>query len=191
MGPQGRERGDVAVVVGIVNLAGISTMRRIAFLLAAAALAGAPAALAGTLSDADNRFLADTAQGASHELAISRLAAGRATQPGVKSYAAMVVSDHQAMNAALRKLAKGKGETLPGGMSASQQADLVRLRALDGQDFDQAYVKDMVEVNRKDQADSQKEADSTEDAQVKGFIERFRSMDAKHTRMAEALQSGS
>ena len=191
MGPQGRERGGVAVVVGIVNLAGIRTMRRTAFLLAAAALAGAPAALAGTLSDADNRFLADTAQGASHELAISRLAAGRAMQPGVKSYAAMVVSDHQAMNAALRKLAKGKGETLPGGMSTSQQADLVRLRALDGQDFDQAYVKDMVEVNRKDQADSQKEADSTEDAQVKGFIERFRSMDAKHTRMAEALQSGS
>ena len=126
-------------------------------------------ALAGTLSDTDNQFLADTAQGASHELAISRLAAKQATQPKVKSYASMVVSDHRHMNAALRKLAGEKGATLPNGMSTSQQADLQRLQALNGQDFDQAYVKDMVEVNQKDQTDSQKEADDTGDQQGEGL----------------------
>ena len=161
-----------------------------AFVALAASISALPA-LAGTLSDTDNQFLADTAQGASHELAISRLAAKQATQPKVKSYASMVVSDHRHMNAALRKLAGEKGATLPNGMSTSQQADLQRLQALNGQDFDQAYVKDMVEVNQKDQTDSQKEADDTGDQQVKGFIERFKSMDAKHTRMAEALQNGS
>ncbi len=169
-------------------------MRHIASLLAMAALAasaGAAPALASSLSGQDQQFLADTAQGAAHELAISRLAAGRAQQPQVKSYASMVVSDHQTMNAALRKLAKQKGVTLPGSMSASQHADMRRLQAMSGQDFDQAYTKDMVEVNQKDQADSQKEADSTDDPQVKNFIEHFKAMDAKHTQMAKALQNGS
>ncbi len=169
-------------------------MRLIASLLATAALAasaGAAPALASALSSQDQQFLADTAQGAAHELAISRLAAGRAQQPQIKSYASMVVSDHQTMNAALRKLAKQKGVTLPDSMSASQHADTLRLRAMSGQDFDQAYAKDMVKVNQKDQADTQKEADSTDDPQVKGFIEHFKAMDAKHTQMAEGLQNGS
>ncbi len=166
--------------------------RTVLFAVTALAVSvGAGPGLAAALSDQDQQFLADTAQGAAHELAISKLATRRATQPAVKHYAAMVVSDHQSMNKALRKLARKNGVTLPGGMSTSQQADLTRLQGLNGQDFDQAYEKDMVEVNRKDQADSQKEADSTDNQQVKGFIEQFKSMDAKHTQMAEALQNGS
>ena len=169
-------------------------MRLMAPFLAVAALAasaGAAPALASTLSDQDQQFLADTAQGAAHELAISRLAAERARQPTVKSYASMVVSDHQTMNAALRKLARQKGVTLPGSMSTSQRADMLRLQAMSGQDFDRAYARDMVEVNQKDQADTRKEAASTGDPQVKGFIEQFKAMDAKHTQMAEGLQNGS
>ena len=111
----------MAPVVGVLDHTGVRPMPRIALLFATslAASVGALPALASTLSDTDTRFLADTAQGASHELAISRLAAEQATRPAVKSYASMVVSNHQAMNTALRKLAKQKGATLPVGMSAS------------------------------------------------------------------------
>jgi putative membrane protein len=66
-----------------------------------------------SLKHADKRFLSKAAESSQREVALSQLAAQRATNPQVRDFAQQLVSEHTQMDQQLTQLAQQKGVTLP------------------------------------------------------------------------------
>ena len=140
------------------------------------------------LAPFDQLFLRHEAQGSAYELAIARLAVTKAVRPEVKAYAETVVNDHEAYNGALRDLAKAKGVTLPGGMTARAQAQLHQLSGLAGAAFDRAFIREAKRINADDIRDFRRQASRTADPEIRDFVQRFLAVDQKHEDAAKALE---
>ncbi len=162
-------------------------------ILTAAMLMGAGPALAQAgncqLNAADQTYLQQDAQGAAYELSMAQMATQKASNPKVKQYAEMLTQDHDKYNTELQQLGQSCGVSLPTGPDAAQQTQLDRLRSVDGHLFDSTFITDARAVNLNDAQDSQKEESSTQSKQVKAFISKFKSVDEKHTKAAEALNA--
>ena len=156
---------------------------------AAASLSLIPAVTQAQATDADRAFLTKDIQGGRYEKALAELGVSKATKPAVKDYSRMVVRDHTTANTALTRLAASKGVEAPAGLTAEDSRKLDKLRGLNGEAFDQAYVDAQTSVNAQDEQDADKEKASTKDQGIKDFIGRFASMDAKHKRLAEQLKT--
>ena len=118
-------------------------------------------------SDAD--FVVEAAANGMAELEAARLAADKATNTQVKEFAAMLVKDHEGVNASLKTLASGKGITLPTTVKDSEQRDLSDLREKSGADFDKEFMDMMVDLHQEDVNRLEKMADNAEDAQIRNF----------------------
>ncbi len=145
-------------------------------------LAFAPAgARAASLSGADRDFLVSTAQSATYELAVAKLAMTKTTQGDIKSYAHTMIADHESLNPRLHQVARQNNLQLPTTMTSDKRQSFDRLSALNGKDFDTAFVRDEADDNKNDTATEQKELAATDNAQVKAA-------DTKHTKIGETLQ---
>ena len=159
---------------------------RVTTLSLAALLAAAVPAMAA-ISSSDRAFLTKDVQGSNYELALAQLAAQKATNDQIKSYAQKVASDHEQANPQLQQLAQSKGVTPPQGMDSNDQTRLAGMQNLQGNDFDRAFVKEAKRINAEDKRDSAKEQRTTRDPDIRAFLKRFASMDAEHDQAAKAL----
>jgi putative membrane protein len=135
-----------------------------ATLLAFAGLAGAQ-----SLSDADRDFIKKAAVGGAAEVELGTLATQRASRPVVKEFGAKMVKDHGAANAELATLAKSKGVDVPTALDAEHQAVRDRLMALQGADFDRAYMQEMVKDHTQDVAEFEKASQTASDRDVRSW----------------------
>lgn len=149
-----------------------------------------PAAFAASLSSADHDFLVSTAQGATYELNVAKLALQKSTRSDIKSYAHTMITDHKSLNPKLHQLAKQNGVDLPTTMTDEKQQSYDHLKSLDGKAFDTAFVNDEASDNQNDVATEQKEIETTDNATMKSFVERLKQFDTKHAKIGEALQQG-
>jgi putative membrane protein len=136
-------------------------------------------------SDAD--FLSMVAQDDMAEVAVGRLAANRATNSKVKSGARIMVNDHAANFAELRRLATRKGVILPDSPSADQQAMMDRLRDLRGAEFNKQYVSEMLDDHMKALNLLRDRISAGGDAQVTAFARKTFTAVRKHAVMWNAL----
>ncbi len=163
-----------------------------AVVAAAVLVMSSPLALAqsggnGQLSSADKHYLKQDAHGAAYELQISQLAAQKANDQQVRQYAEMAVKDHENYNQQEQQLAEQNGVALPTSPTKQEQSRINRLQTLNGSAFDDAYVRDMRQVNQRDVNEERKEANSTQNPQIKQFIQEFEQMDQKHLQGAQNL----
>ena len=188
------------------------TMRRLAVFAAMLVLSAAPSAWAqdarmppastntppgpalegnanSLLSQADRDFLDKDAQGAAYERELAMLAVRKSENPAVKQYAQQVAGDHLEYNAALQQLGENSGLSLPDAPDPQHADHLKQFAAMDAKDFDAAFLQEMRAINKDDASDAQKEADTTMSAGVRNFVMRFKDMDAKHLKGAEALSA--
>ncbi len=135
----------------------------------------------------DVLFMRNEATGSAYELAIAQLAQTRAVRDDVKSYAGMLVNDHEAYNGALRKLAQQKGIALPAGLTAKDQAKRDSLAKLQGVAFDRAFIREARRINDDDVRTFRQEASRTTDRDIRTFVTKFLTMDEAHARGARAL----
>jgi putative membrane protein len=135
-----------------------------ATLLAVAGLAGAQG-----LSDADRQFIRKAAVGGAAEVELGTLATQRASRPAVRDFGAKMVKDHGAMNAELTTLARAKGVDVPRTLDAEHQAVRDRLMALQGPDFDRAYMQEMVKDHTQDVAEFERASQTASDADVRAW----------------------
>lgn len=166
---------------------------RIRALAVAASLSGgllfaSAGARAASLSEADRDFLVNTAQGATYELAVAKLALTKNASPAVRSYAQTMVSDHRSLNRRLHQVAQENGVSLPTTMTNDKQQSLDHLRGLNGEQFDAAFVQDEADDNKNDTATEQKEISTTDNAQVRTLVQHLQAADAKHAKIGETLQ---
>jgi putative membrane protein len=160
--------------------------------LSTAPVVGQQAAeLAAKTSSADAKFLKEAADGGMAEVELGQLAASRASSSDVKRFGLRMVDDHGKANDELKQLALQKHVDLPPEPSAKHKATKARLEKLSGEQFDKAYMADMLQDHKKDVAAFQLESKSAQDPDVKSFAASTLPTLQEHLKQAESLASGS
>jgi len=121
------------------------------------------------LAHRDRKFIEKAAEDGIKEVEFAKLAAQKASDPAVKSFAEQMVKDHSDANQKLMTVAQSKGITLPAALKRSDERQLRKLEKLEGAKFDKMFVKDMVKDHKKDAKEFDKEAKKAKDADVKQF----------------------
>ena len=106
--------------------------------LGVASLAVTASAKAAT--DDDKKFLAMASQSDQNEMALSKLADSKATNPAVKAFADKMIKEHTQMSASMKPFADAWGLTPAMGPDADHQKELDKLNGLSGKDFDKEYI---------------------------------------------------
>lgn len=117
----------------------------------------------------DAAFATAAANGGMAEVALGKLAQEKSTNAQIKSFGAMMVTDHGKANDELMAIAKTKNITLPSTVDADHQKKMDDLSKKTGADFDKAYVDAMIDGHKKTLDLMQKEAKDGSDADLKAF----------------------
>jgi putative membrane protein len=122
-----------------------------------------------TLTAADRIFIKKAAEGGQAEVELGQLAGQKASSEEVKKFGQRMVDDHTKTNDQLKQLASRKGVNVPEKLNAKDKATKARLSRLSGEQFDRAYMNDMVTDHTKDVAEFRQESKSAKDPDVKNF----------------------
>jgi putative membrane protein len=140
----------------------------------------------------DANILAKEEGGDSAEVAIASFARTHASDPEVKAYAKLLVTDHSKGEREVKVLAKKLSITPqpPAGDTTSQATAhaLAHLGTLKGYDFDTAFVRHEITDHKTDIADTQKAIAATQNAEVKTLLEKSLPELQKHLDRAEQLE---
>lgn len=98
-----------------------------------------------------------------------------------------MVDDHSKANQELKQLASQKGVTLSHQLSARDQAAKSRLQKLSGKNFDQAYIRDMVNDHTNDVSQFQIESKAARDPDVREFAANTLPTLREHLDMAKRI----
>jgi putative membrane protein len=142
------------------------------------------------LNMADRKFVKDAAQGGMAEVELGQLAAEKASSEDVKKFGQRMVDDHSKANDNLKELATKKGVHVPQQLSAKDKAIKARLTKLSGDQFDKAYMANMVRDHKKDVAESKRETESAKDPDIKNFATSTLPTLEDHLKQAQSLAPG-
>jgi putative membrane protein len=131
----------------------------------------------------------DAAEGGMAEVALGKLAMEKASSGDVKKFGQRMVDDHSKANDELKQLASQKNVELPQDLTAKDKATKAMLDRLSGEQFDQAYMKDMVKDHQKDISDFRRESRSAQDLDVKKFAAQTLPTLQDHLKQAESITS--
>ena len=135
---------------------------------------------ASAIANDDADFAKEAAMGGMAEVALGKLAAEKGMDQRVKDFGAMMVKEHGKANEELKGIARSKKIDLPTELDAEHKALADKLGKLSGKDFDEAYVKEMLEDHKKDLKVFQSEAANGSDAEIKAFASKTATVIQKH-----------
>jgi putative membrane protein len=141
----------------------------------------------------DRKFIEEAAGSGMFEVQIGQLAAAKATDQDVKSFASMLVDQHTAANNELTKIANAKGVELPAAPKHALRRDIEKLgKKKNGEEFDRDFVRDVgVKAHKKDIKMFEKASKDVKDADLKAFVDKTLPVLREHLAAAEKLpQSG-
>lgn len=151
--------------------------------------AGAQAQSPGSKSQSsDTMFLMHAAQDGEAEVELGKLAQQNAADAKVKAFGERMVADHSKANAELRPIAEKKGVKIPAGLGP-HAAMRAKLEKLQGAQFDQAYMRGMVDDHMKAVKEFET-ASKSSDADVSAFATKTLPTLREHLRMAQDTQKG-
>jgi putative membrane protein len=134
---------------------------------------GAASASAADIARGDKTFMEKAAQAGMFEIETSKLAPTNAASPDVKSFAAMMVTDHTAVAQELSTLAGTKGVKLPADLPRGEKSTLKTLQSDKDAKFDKAYTDKVAVSAHKDAVKLfSDEAKNGKDADVKAFAQK-------------------
>jgi len=160
----------------------------------------APAAQAGTgtrnaetrkddqLARGDRKFIQEVAEAGMFEVQVAQLAASKATDPGVKSFADTLVKDHQAANNELVQLANAKKVELPAAPPRAMRRDLEKMGKLSGKEFDERFIREVgIKEHQKDVKKFEKASKDVKDPELKAWVDKTLPHLREHLAMAQKL----
>ena len=166
----------------------MNILNKMACCAALAAMAVMIPARANAATDDDKKFLAKAAQSDVNEIALSKLAEQKATNPAVKAFAKKMISEHTMLTNSMKPFAKEWGLNPPVGPDSDTKQEWDKLNKLSGHDFDKEYIDHMVS----DHADAldafTNEAQDSKDAKFKAAVLKGKTVVAAHKNMAWDLQ---
>lgn len=135
----------------------------------------------------DSHFVMKAAKGGMMEVELGQLAAQRAQDPAVKAFGQRMVADHSKANQELMALAASKGITLKTDADKADHKEK-KLSGKAGADFDEAYVKMMVDDHEDTVRLFEKEAKNGKDAEIRAFAEKYLPTLRDHLEQVRALK---
>lgn len=120
----------------------------------------------------ERRFLKDAAATGRFETEASRLALGKSNDPGVRSFAAMLINHHASASNELLYMLQARGMAAPM-LGNDQRKMLNRLAKLQGAKFDREFMEEVgLRYQQADVKYFEKASQSTRDPQIKDWIDR-------------------
>lgn len=141
----------------------------------------------GALNSRDRDFIMDAAIGGMEEVELGRIAAQKGTSEAVKTFGQRMVDDHSKANEELMTLTQSKGITLPTTLDEKHRAEVTKLSAMTGADFDRAYSKMMLSDHNKDVSEFEKQSTKGTDPDLKAFASKTLPTLQEHLQMAKTL----
>jgi putative membrane protein len=141
------------------------------------------------IDEAGSTFLTKIADAGMAEVEIATLAEQKAGPASVKSFAAMLVHDHTAVNQEVKTIASAKNVVLPDSISAEKRKDVDGLVQKKGTDYDKSFVNAMIDKHEGGISLFEKTLADTKDADVKTFINNTLPKLRMHLDSAKALKS--
>lgn len=140
----------------------------------------------------DRKFIEEAASSGMFEVQVSQLAASKASDANVKSFASMLVDHHTAANNELVKIANAKGVELPAAPKRALRRDIEKLGKKNGAEFDRDYVREVgLKAHEKDIKLFEKASKDVKDAELKAFVDKTLPTLREHLAAAQKLpQSG-
>jgi len=139
------------------------------------------------LSEQDQTFIKETAQGGMMEVKMGRLGAQKGHSEAVRQLGQKLVQDHSKANQELKLLASQKNVTLPTEVPTELQTMLAHLKSLEGAEFDKAFKKHALEHHQEDIQKFQKASESSPDGDVKAFAQKTLPVLQQHLKMAQDI----
>jgi len=134
----------------------------------------------------DSAFVTDAIKGDNGEVAIGNLAQAQGQSRAVKDFGKLLVSDHGAHKQELAALASSAGVSVTDEPTDEAKANLTKLEALHGTEFDKQFKMMMIEDHKKDIAKYEKQA-SSGDPQTAALAQKTLPTLRKHLDAANAL----
>jgi putative membrane protein len=119
---------------------------------------------------AAQEFVTEASEGSHGEIALGRLAADKGKRADVRGFGQRMQRDHGQANQELTALAKRKGWKVATGPGPKNDANEQRLNRLAGEQFDRAYMQDMVKDHEKDVRMFEQASKQLEDAELRAWI---------------------
>lgn len=135
----------------------------------------------------DTHFVKKAAEGGMAEVEFGKLAEQKASNDQVKKFGERMVTDHSKANDELKDVAQKENIQLPDKLDAKDQATKDRLEKLSGEQFDRAYMSDMVKDHKADVAEFARESQDSKDPAVKNFARQTLPTLRQHLKEAEKL----
>jgi putative membrane protein len=135
----------------------------------------------------DREFLHRALQQGQREVALARLAEQKSSDERVQKYAITVEQDQLKMNEELESLAKRKHVEIDEKSDRMQRILMERLEQLDGIEFNQAFLTQMIGDHRVTIAEFERHASDSLDIEIQAFAEQSLPALRRHLQEAEAL----
>jgi len=135
----------------------------------------------------DANFAVEAANGSMMEIALAKMANDKATNQRVKSFAAMMITDHTQASENLQKIASAKNITLPATLGDDAKKDSSDLSKKSGADFDKAYMNMMLDDHKKDEKKFEKAVTDCKDTDLKNFASTTLQVVKMHLDSAKAI----
>jgi putative membrane protein len=140
----------------------------------------------------DRKFIQKTAEKGMFEVQAAQLAAGKASDPQVKSFASMLVDHHTAANNELVQIANDRRIELAPAPPRAMRRDIANLGKKTGAEFDREFVREVgIKDHEKSIKDFEKASENAKDPQLKAWIDKTLPKLREHLAQAQKLpQSG-
>jgi len=141
----------------------------------------------GQTSPGDRVFVEAALKGGMAEVQLGQLALQKSNNADVKQFAQKMVDDHTKMDDQMKMVAQQVGVKVPDGPSKKDKATIAKLQALNGDDFERAYVKDMVKDHKSDLNDFKTEAENGSDPTVRNAASQGAQIINQHLQMIQQI----
>lgn len=135
----------------------------------------------------DKAFVKKAMEGNMAEVQMGQLALEKSSDDQVKQFAQRMVDDHGKMLDQLKPAAQAMGVKVPDGPSKGAMKNMDKMKALSGEAFDKAYIKDMVKDHKKDDSEFKQEAQSTQNPQLKQMVMQSDQMIESHLQQIQQI----
>lgn len=147
----------------------------------------ASAKASSNLSEEDHEFIRKAADDELIDLELSKLALRKSTNPAVKKFGQTMINDHGKTLEQLKAIASRKGLTLPGSPEGDVKATIARLAKLSGNQFDNAYMAEMLKNHKKDIEEFREISSASRDNDIKSFAHQTLPTLKNHLKQAESI----
>lgn len=145
-------------------------------------------AFAASPTDAkDKAFLKKAAGGGMAEVAFAKIALDKSQNEDVRKFAQMMIDDHTKLNESMKPVADQLGVQPPMEAPKDAQKKAEMLKKLNGDAFDKAYIKAMVEDHHKDLAEFKQEEQATQNDELKSKVTDGRKTIEEHTERIDEI----